>query len=166
MNTIGIDPGLEGGFAVLDPQGVLLAAGDIPTAGTGSQRRVDVANLAIVLRGFLPARAVIEHVSAMPGQGVASTFRFAMATGAIAGVAGALGLPAVWVPASKWKRASGLTADKERSRLRAIETWPGQARLFARKRDHGRAEAALIARWGIASTAATTQAMTLRWPDD
>lgn len=151
MNVIGFDPGLEGGFAILDPDGDLLAAGDIPTAGTGSGRRVDVANLTLALKGFLPAKAVIEQVSAMPGQGVSSTFRFGMATGAVAGVVGALGLPVAWVPAAKWKRASLLTADKEMSRLRAIETWPDRAHLFARKKDHGRAEAALIAKWGAAN---------------
>jgi crossover junction endodeoxyribonuclease RuvC len=40
-----------------------------------------------------------------------------------------------------------VTADKDTARTRAIELWPSHAQLFARKKDHGRAEAALIARW-------------------
>lgn len=40
-----------------------------------------------------------------------------------------------------------LDADKERARALAIRLWPA-SRHFERKRDHGRAEAALLARFG------------------
>jgi len=43
--------------------------------------------------------------------------------------------------------------DKEKSRALAIQFWPGCG-FFSRKKDHGRAEAALIARYG-AETIAT-----------
>ena len=46
------------------------------------------------------------------------------------------------------RRSLGLPSDKELSRRRAIETWPGSAGMFARKKDDGRAEAALLALWG------------------
>ena len=42
-----------------------------------------------------------------------------------------------------------LDNDAETSRARAIETWPAQAELFARKRDHNRAEAALLALYAL-----------------
>jgi crossover junction endodeoxyribonuclease RuvC len=45
--------------------------------------------------------------------------------------------------------ALGLNSDGETSRARAIETWPAQAELFARKRDHSRAEAALLGMYGL-----------------
>jgi hypothetical protein len=147
MHWIGIDPGLSGGFGVLDDEGNLVAAGDLPVAGTDAQRRIDGANLAAILRLYSPARCAIEQVSAMPGQGVSSTFRFGQATGTVAGVVAALGIPVEWVAPSRWKRSFGLSADKEPSRLRAIETWPASAHLFARKKDHGRAEGALLALW-------------------
>lgn len=35
--------------------------------------------------------------------------------------------------------------DKDAARALAIELWPAQAQLFARKKDQGRADAALIA---------------------
>jgi crossover junction endodeoxyribonuclease RuvC len=41
-----------------------------------------------------------------------------------------------------------LSADKNASRQRAIETWPEHVRTFARVRDDGRAEAALLALFG------------------
>jgi hypothetical protein len=52
------------------------------------------------------------------------------------------------VSPAKWKRALGLS-DAETSRAKAIETWPTQAGLFARKRDHNRAEAALLGLYGL-----------------
>jgi hypothetical protein len=53
----------------------------------------------------------------------------------------------VYVTPTKWKRALGLGADKGDSRRRAMETWPYMASKFARVKDDGRAEAALIAWW-------------------
>jgi hypothetical protein len=148
-NIVAFDPGLSGGVAILSPSGEIIACDDLPTIGEGTQRRIDAANLASMIRLHLPARAVIEQVSAMPGQGVSSMFRFGQALGTIAGVVGALGLPVQWVSPAKWKREAGLDATAERSRGRAIETWPKQAVLFARKKDHNRAEAALLARWAL-----------------
>ena len=146
---VGFDPGLSGGIAFVSEAGDLIDCKDLPVIGEGAQRRLDAANLAAIIRAYNPTRAVIEQVSAMPGNGVSGMFRFGQAVGTIAGVVGALGLPVTWVSPSKWKRAAGLDATAERSRARAIETWPDHAALFARKKDHNRAEAALLARWSI-----------------
>ena len=64
-NVIAFDPGLSGGIATLSASGELLACHDLPTLGEGTQRRIDAANLAAMLRPHLPARAVIE-ASARP----------------------------------------------------------------------------------------------------
>ncbi|MGO9773700.1 MAG: hypothetical protein ACLPSW_29975 [Roseiarcus sp.] len=52
-----------------------------------------------------------------------------------------------------WKRAVGIAPGKDRAkdaaRTKAIRRWPAKAPLFARKRDDGRAEAALIAVAGL-----------------
>jgi crossover junction endodeoxyribonuclease RuvC len=69
---------------------------------------------------------------------------FGQSCGTIIGVIGALAIPVRHVTPAKWKKALGLTSDAGRSRAAAIERWPGQADLFARKRDHNRAEAALL----------------------
>jgi hypothetical protein len=53
------------------------------------------------------------------------------------------------VSPAKWKKALGLSADKGASRRRAIELWPERAQWFARVKDDGRAEAALIAYWWL-----------------
>jgi crossover junction endodeoxyribonuclease RuvC len=53
-----------------------------------------------------------------------------------------------------WKRAVGIPpgkdGTKDAARSEAIRRWPHKAELFARVRDDGRAEAALIAVAGLA----------------
>jgi crossover junction endodeoxyribonuclease RuvC len=141
---LGCDPGLTGAIAALDnATGALLWVEDMPVV----DRLVNAAELADWLRGELIHAAAVEQVASRPGQGVASTFKFGQTHGTLLGVLGALSVPVVHVTPAKWKRTFGLTSDKERSRRMAIELWPTMAGHFARKRDDGRAEAALIARW-------------------
>jgi hypothetical protein len=55
-------------------------------------------------------------------------------------------IPLILVEASLWKRKLHLPGtDKEAARQKALQLFPSQHALLARKKDHGRAEAALIA---------------------
>ena len=140
------DPGsTTGAFAILypdHPSGIYpLSVLDIPSA----DGQVDAPSLTRLLKTYGPTHAVIERVSSMPKQGVASTFKFGVAYGIIQGVVGALNIPVQFVTPTKWKKHFGLSADKEESRARALQLWPSRSELFARKKDHGRAEAALLA---------------------
>lgn len=59
-------------------------------------------------------------------------------------------VPLEIIEPTAWKRFWKLPPkDKERSRQRALELFPSAHSLLARKLDHGRAEAALIALYGI-----------------
>ena len=98
---------------------------------------------------------MIERVLSMPKQGVLSTFKFGVAYGMARAAVVALAIPYVLVTPGKWKRHFGLTSDKELSRAMAIRLWPG-AGCFRRKRDDGRAEAALLALWGVQTGSDTT----------
>lgn len=150
MNVLAIDPGLNGAGAVLDERGELIACFDLPTIGEGTQRRIDATNLAGHIRAHTQyGFAIVEQVASRPGQGVSSMFRFGQSYGTVLGVIGALELSVRHITPAKWKRAVGLGSDAEASRARAIETWPGHAELFARKRDHNRAEAALLGLYGL-----------------
>lgn len=142
---LGIDPGASGGIAFYFPSyPERVSVQDMPAV----DGRVSAAELAAIVRQFSPDAAIVELVGAMPGQGVSSTFKFGMAFGTACGVVSALHVPTHFVAPGKWKRSYGLDADKEKARRRAIELWPSCAEHFARKKDHGRAEAALIARYG------------------
>ena len=55
----------------------------------------------------------------------------------------------IYASPSRWKRYYGLNRDGEASRRRALGLFPASAASFARKKDHHRAEAALLARWAV-----------------
>jgi crossover junction endodeoxyribonuclease RuvC len=150
MNVIAVDPGFTGAIAVLSTRGELLTVADMPVVGEAAQRRVNAVGLADWIREYGPYDfAIVEQVASRPKQGVSSTFKFGMSYGAVIGVVAALAIPTRFVPASKWKQSLGLNSDGEASRGRALERWPDHASLFARKCDHGRAEACLLALYGL-----------------
>jgi len=138
---MGIDPGVTGGIAFYYPDnpGHVIAE-DIPVVAG----EVDTDALATRVKQIRPTLAYIERASSMPGQGVASTFKFGAAYGALRATLSVMAVPHAIVSPQVWKRHFGLDKDKEKSRAMAKRIWPGVA-VFDRKKDHGRAEAALIA---------------------
>lgn len=145
MTILAVDPGLNNGIAVLGYDRQLLTAGEIPIIGEGPSKRLHLAFLVSIIDLCSVKEAVVEDVSAMPQQGVSSTFRFGRATGAIEGALSALGIPTAFVKPAAWKKAIGAKAKADENiRALAIQQWPSMAHLFARVKDHNRAEAALI----------------------
>jgi crossover junction endodeoxyribonuclease RuvC len=71
----------------------------------------------------------------------------------IEGVLAAAGLPIAFLTPRTWKRLVGIPPGKDgakdAARSEAIRRWPQHAALFARVKDDGRAEAALIAVAGL-----------------
>ena len=143
---LGIDPGATGAIAIMSDNGYLIDLHDLPhMKGHGLSEAI----LAEMLSEVDDCKhAFIERVASRPGQGVVSAFNFGMNFGTIKGVCSALRIPVSLVTPGKWKRDLGLKADKDQARARAAQLWPGAAKQFARKKDDGRAEAALIAFWG------------------
>lgn len=149
MILIGIDPGLTGAVAALDTGGNVWVR-DMPVtaySATGAVKNaLDGPALARMI-GAVQSHVFIERVSAMPGQGVASMFSLGMSYWGAAGVCAGLGLPVTLVTPGEWKRHFKLGADKDMARGLASRLYP-QIDL-SRKKDHGRAEALLIARYGM-----------------
>ena len=148
-----MDPGICGGLAVIivndgtAPQ--LLDAIDIPTTGVAAKERVDPQAIRTWITTHQPQQAFIERAQAMPKQGASSGFKYGRAVGAIEAVLACCEIPLTIVEPTAWKKAHYLRGgDKEGSRQRALQLFPGAHSLLARKRDHGRAEAALIAFYG------------------
>lgn len=141
---LGIDPGASGALSFYFPSHPeLIAAEDVPLVAG----EIDAAQVARRIEQMAPTMAIIEQVGSMPKQGVSSTFKFGVAYGVVRGVVAALGVPTYLVTPSVWKKHYRLDADKEKARALAIRYWP-TSRHFERKKDHGRAEAALLARFG------------------
>ena len=78
---------------------------------------------------------------------------FGRSKGVIEGVCAAAGLPVSFITSPVWKRAVGIPPGKDgakdAARSEAIRRWPEKAGLFARVKDDGRAESALIAVAGM-----------------
>lgn len=154
MLTLGIDPGLSGAIAILDGT-KLVDVFDMPVVEIqhGKKKRRKISPEMIVselsdYNGRISA-AYVEDVHAMPGQGVTSVFSFGEASGIARGVLAGLLIRTTLVSPVEWKRKLKLGRDKGESRGLAAQLWPCQAGTFKRVRDDGRAEAALIAYWGV-----------------
>ena len=150
MKVLGVDPGIRGGLAIVlmndDEAPLLVDAIDIPVTGVGAKERVDVLALRAWIANHQPKHALIERAQAMPKQGASSGFKYGRAVGAIEGVIACCEIALTIVEPAQWKRFHALRGgDKEVGRQRALQLFPAAHALLARKRDHGRAEAALIA---------------------
>lgn len=153
--TVGIDPGLTGAVAFL-PDGREPFVVDMPTVqhskGGHVRRAVDPFALTRLLRtnttgpDVIDAEVYVERVNAFPGQGVSSVFSLGMTFGAITGVVAALGLPLHYLEPRAWKQHYKLDKEKEMARALATRYYPSVD--LSRKKDHNRAEALLIARYG------------------
>lgn len=79
-------------------------------------------------------------------------FSFGRSAGLCEGICAALGLRYAYVLPQAWKRLYGLTGrDKDCSRTEAIRLYPEIASELARKKDIGRADAVLIAGYGVSA---------------
>ncbi len=151
MRVLGIDPGFTGALAIYDSANNRVTVMDMPVIKSKTGRtELNMNALFNLMRPPVSGdiRAVIEQVSAMPGQGVTSTFRFGQGYGAIQMALAAHKLPVAYVTPAVWKRHYGLSRDKGLSRGLAIQRFPENADYFQRVKDDGRAEAALIALYG------------------
>jgi crossover junction endodeoxyribonuclease RuvC len=149
----GIDPGLSGAICMLDTDGTI-SIDDMPVhalkRGGKNKREIDPHRLAVLLSGRI-GHAFIEQVSSMPGQGVSSVFAFGKTVGVIIGVLATHGVPMTFISPVKWKKALQVPASKDGARARASQLIPQAAGEWPLVKHDGRAEAALIALYGIRS---------------
>ncbi len=151
--VFGIDPGAHGAIAVLNEAGDLLDVHDMPATVEANGRTAANAPLLAGILARAHARvAFCEFVGARPTDAKVAAFAFGRARGVIEGVAGALGLPIVFIVPPVWKRLADIppgVENKDLARTRAIARWPAKAELFQRKCHVDRAEACLIGLAGM-----------------
>ena len=153
MIIFGIDPGISGAICVLK-KGKILEVYEMPTMIDGKKNKRQV-NGAEVTNIFLKdlnnedkAKVVVEHVTAMPGQGVTSMFNFGQSFGVLKGICAALKLPIYFVRPVKWKKHFNLIkTNKEASRTKVIEIFPYISSKISRKKDSNKADSILIAKY-------------------
>ena len=141
----GIDPGVTGALAV-HKAGRLIDVVDLPVLG----KRVDGAALRELLSGE-EMLVFLEDTHAMPKNGSIASFSLGLNTGIIIGVVESLSHPLVRVRPAAWKKKMSVTR-QDKNALRGVvrELYPDWADYFTRVKDHNRAEAVLISRYGVA----------------
>jgi crossover junction endodeoxyribonuclease RuvC len=166
---ISVDVGLSGAVACFTDAGEFLEVFDIPTMQANGKQAyvknvVNSAGLAKRLPAVPATLAFVETVTAMPasrgkkgeqqdgeptGWGVSSIFSLGCTLCSITSVLAVLGIPYLMIRPQEWKKHFRLSRDKEEARCRALQLYPDAALYLARKKDHNRAEAILIGRYGI-----------------
>lgn len=153
-SVIGIDPGCSGALAYYNGEELLIW--DMPffevKKGKFNRKVIDVRGLKKILEeipmGIWKSHVFIEQVSAMPGNAAATMFSFGEGYGALKATVTLMDFATTMIAPQVWKKSIGCTKDKDSSRLRASQLLPQFSHNWDRKKDDGRAEAALIALYG------------------
>ena len=160
MIVLGIDIGLTGALAAVDSRGTA-AVRDLPTVPDGKGRRLDGRGLLLAIREFVPigeaALIVFEDVRARPfgngsreGNTMHSQGSLMRSRGIVESVADITRLEVRVVQPQTWKRHFGLIGKpKDASADTARGLFPVLAAELKRVKDHNRAEALLLAQWGM-----------------
>src|SRR3990167_7770614 len=116
---LGADPGASGALALVAGEGP--PVDHVKVAGTPADVWAWLESYAAGVR-----HAVLERVSAMPRQGVASTFKFGVSYGLVQGFLVAADIPFENVTPGVWQRKLGCLSggDKNVTKRRAQELFP------------------------------------------
>ena len=158
--VMGVDPGFTGAIAFYDcVAGKLDSVHDMPLLCKKRSKRggseLDIQSLVALIEVYSKDTllACIEEVGATNThgrkQGAVSMFKFGHGAGAIDGIVSSSLIPIRHVLPQTWKGLMGLSRDKNLSRKKAISLFPDHASLFSRVKDDGRAEASLLAYFGV-----------------
>ena len=151
MNYLGCDPGLDGGWAAITPEGLVLRV--MPAVAVGKRRQLDEQVIVHWLMQFPPAstRVFIEAVGARPKQGVVAMFSFGAGWGLVRGICAGLGFPYELVRPQEWQ-GEMLKGQPEGSEYVVISRlWPNaewRASERCQRAHDGLLDAALIAEYG------------------
>lgn len=144
---IGIDSGITGAISIMQDNGALFDCFDMPVLHDGKRRLIDTNTI----KGFIrTAKAVIiEKAQSMPGNGGVAMFNYGMSYGVILGLCEGLNVPVHPVHPATWKKVmlKDMPKGKDSSIIKASQLYP--TLKFTRKKDHGMAEATLLALYGI-----------------
>ncbi|XP_071700998.1 Holliday junction resolvase MOC1, chloroplastic-like [Rutidosis leptorrhynchoides] len=158
--VIGIDPDVSGAIAVLktDDFGSSAEVYDSPNVkvlvGNRIRRRMDTNAMVQLLRSLnipIGTTAYIEQSLPYPGDGKQGWWSGGFNYGLWIGVLVASEVSVIPVPSVRWKHEFNLSGNgktKDDSRALACTLFPTLSSSLKRKKDHGRAEALLIAAYG------------------
>lgn len=148
---VGIDPGIGGAVAAVTAQGEFIDVASMPIQAKKSGRN-EVDALALhewfeSLRGKRILYSMIERVSAMPGQGVSGMFSLGDSFGSARAIAVVSSERTDFAQPGVWKKKMQLTNNKFYSLTVARKCFPKASEHLSRKKDEGKAEALLLAKY-------------------
>ncbi|CAK9314245.1 unnamed protein product [Citrullus colocynthis] len=158
--VIGVDPDVSGAVALLRTNESISSAQvhDSPhlqvLVGGRRRKRLDAKSIVQLLHSFnapIGTTAYLEQSTPFPQDGKQGWWSGGFGYGLWIGILVGLGFSVVPVPSLAWKNKfelSGKDTSKDDSRRVASELFPSLSPLLKRKKDHGRAEALLIAAYG------------------
>jgi len=168
MIYAGIDPGSTGAIATIDSKTREVSFWDTPVtvAKVGKKIRssMDCHTASRILQSLDASDGIlitIEKVNAMPSipgpdgerrsMGATSAFSFGMNFGMWIGICAASQLPYQLIHPMTWKAALMRDQGKEKdaSRVKAMQLYPYTAKDLARKKDHARGDALLLAHYAM-----------------
>lgn len=150
---LGIDPGVNGALAFLDDD--FFHVVDMPyydlKVGKSKRKRVNPWMLSHYIQKHVDriAHAFVEQVNPRPNEGVVSSFTSGYGFGAIESVLLINDIDFTVVQPKDWKKELKCPKDKDGARMRATQLFPKNACYWPLKKHDGRAEAAMIALYGI-----------------
>lgn len=156
MIVAGVDPGL-GSLTIAGTDGVQVWLHDELSrpvkVGKRNSHEPVPEKVRDALAAIGPDLVVIEKVQLVSSQGASTQARFVGSMHLVNGIAVGLGIRTLLVPPQVWKRHYRLVRKdrdgKEDSRQLALQLFPNAAPSLARKKDHDRAEALLLANYGL-----------------
>ena len=140
--SIGIDPGVSGGVALINGNDSIDVYPCPDTVGEMADLLLEVDLL------DYKTRAVIEAVHSFPGQGVSSTFKFGMNYGQWLGILAALEIPYIQVTPHKWMKHYGSMPKEKKDRKNHLKHL-AQQRFPKEKITLKTADAILLAVYGM-----------------
>lgn len=154
MKIAGIDPGVTGAVVIMEdgqpPKIFDTPAMVLRKPGCRTRTHYDLQGMAKILESQRPDKVFIEEIKPMQ-KGRIAAFSSGGGYHAWLMACAIFKIPVEKVPPQNWKRFVGLPkgADKEASRLKALEHFPEKYEAIKNKQDHNKAEALLIALYGL-----------------
>lgn len=140
---VGIDPGKQGGIAVIDQFGARLQSREMPVTAGGAIDACKLRDLLVFTKDEgLEVFVGIEKSQAMPGQGVVAVFSYGVGFGRLQAVVELLGIPHIYVRPQQWKHEFGLLIPRQPPIVGETKKEKG-VRVTAKKRGAKRSSVAL-----------------------
>ena len=138
---------MSGAIAYYDGEELLLW--DMPIYAKDKGNELDVHKLSHIIKDAAPDHCVLEKTTPIPGISGKAAYSMGKSEGAFVALFAAFNLPYTLIRPAQWKKDVSCPADKDAARKRASELLPQYSHNWDLKKHHDRAEATLIALWGM-----------------